>query len=102
MYHFFLFQTLSPVRLNQGSTPEIRTLSPESQQPLEKRDSHCATMDGQPVYAECWPSTDCGSSPASSITSSDTETAKKSARTGKSFDMGDREDSVLAKYAVAS
>lgn len=70
------------------------------QQP-EKCDKR-VTMDGQPVYAESWPSTDCGSSPASSITSSDTETPKKSAQAGKSFEMGDQEDSVLAKYALVS
>ncbi|XP_026227495.1 proline and serine-rich protein 3 [Anabas testudineus] len=92
---------LSPERLNQRSTPQTHTLSSESQLPLERRDNRCATKDGQPVYAESWPSTDCGSSPASSVTSSDTETPKQSTRAGKSkvsFDMEDQEDSVLAKY----
>ncbi|XP_050931812.1 proline and serine-rich protein 3 isoform X2 [Lates calcarifer] len=93
--------TLSPVRLNQRSTPQIHTQSPESQQPSDIRDHHCVATDGQPVFPESWPSTDCGSSPASAATSSDSETPKQSARAGKSTDsseLGVQQDSVLAKY----
>ncbi|XP_074510131.1 proline and serine-rich protein 3 isoform X1 [Sebastes fasciatus] len=88
--------TLSPVRSNQPSSPRLHTHThPESQRPLEQRDQHFAATDGQPVFAESWPSTECGSS------SSDMETPKRSARAGKSTvssELGDEQDSLLAKY----
>ncbi|XP_035862166.1 proline and serine-rich protein 3 [Sander lucioperca] len=93
--------TLSPVRSNQRSSPQLHTLSPESQRQLEPRGQYFAASDGQPVFAESWPSTECGSSPASSTTSSDMETHKQSARAGKSTDtseLGVQQDSVMAKY----
>ncbi|XP_070690746.1 proline and serine-rich protein 3 isoform X2 [Pempheris klunzingeri] len=93
--------TLSPVRSNQRPSPQLHTLSPESQQLFEKHDHLFAAPDGQPVFAESWPSTDCGSSPASATTSSDMEAPKPSARGGKatvSSELEDQQDSVLAKY----
>ncbi|XP_044063603.1 proline and serine-rich protein 3 isoform X2 [Siniperca chuatsi] len=84
--------TLSPARSNQRSSP---------QQLLEKRNHRFAATDGQPVFAESWPSTDCGSSPASTTISSDMETAKESVRAGKSTvssELGVQQDSVLAKF----
>ncbi|KAK2844412.1 hypothetical protein Q5P01_011071 [Channa striata] len=92
---------LSPVRLNQRPTPEIHTLSPESQPTFEIRDHHLAATGGQAVYAESWPFTDCESTLATSKTSSDMETLKQSAKTRKtavSFEPDVQEESVLAKY----
>ncbi|XP_049440562.1 proline and serine-rich protein 3 isoform X1 [Epinephelus fuscoguttatus] len=91
--------TLSPVRLNKRSNSH--TLSPESQQLLEHRDQHFTATDGQPVFTESWPSTDCGSSPISSANSSDMETPKQCAKAGKSTvssERGVQQESVMAKY----
>ncbi|XP_063734897.1 proline and serine-rich protein 3 isoform X2 [Eleginops maclovinus] len=85
--------TLSPVRLNQRSSQQLHSLSPESQRLIEKRDL-------QSAFAESWPSTDFGSSPASS-TSSDMETPKQSARAEKSkvsSESGVQQSSVMANY----
>lgn len=83
--------TLSPVRSSQQS----------SAQQCRKSDHHFSTTDGQPVFEECWPSSDCGSSPSSTTTSPVMETPKQSARPGKSTvssSKGVQQDSVLAKY----
>ncbi|XP_041797871.1 proline and serine-rich protein 3 isoform X2 [Chelmon rostratus] len=93
--------TLSPVRSHQWSSPQLHTLSPESHRLFEKSDCRFAATDVQPVFAESWPSSDCGSSPASTTTSSDTEAPKESVRTGKSAvssELEVQQDSVLAKY----
>ncbi|XP_039972921.1 proline and serine-rich protein 3 isoform X2 [Xiphias gladius] len=93
--------TLSPVRSNQRSSPQMHTLSPESQQPSDTLDNGFAATDGQPVFSESWPSTDCGSPPASAATSSNMGKPKQSARAGKftvSSELGVQQDSVLAKY----
>ncbi|XP_070767470.1 proline and serine-rich protein 3 [Enoplosus armatus] len=93
--------TVSPVHSNQQSTPRLHTMSPKSQRLLEKRDHRCGASDVQPVFAESWPSIDCGSSLASTTTSFDMETPKHSARAGKSTvssELGVQQDSVLAKY----
>ncbi|XP_010787972.1 proline and serine-rich protein 3 isoform X1 [Notothenia coriiceps] len=92
--------TLSPERLNQRSSAQLHSLSPENQRPYDKRDLHFVSTDRQPVFEESWPSTDCGSSLASS-TSSDMETSKQSARAGKSTFSSDfevQQSSVMAKY----
>ncbi|XP_039661371.1 proline and serine-rich protein 3 isoform X2 [Perca fluviatilis] len=92
---------LSPVRSNQRSSPQLHTRSPESQRLVEPRGQYFSASDEQPVFAESWPSTECGSSPASSTTSSDMETHKQSARAGQSTDtseLGVQQDSVMAKY----
>lgn len=97
--HFVLLQTLSPERLNQRSSPQLHSLSPESQRPYKKRDLHFVSTDRQPAFEESWPSTDCGSSPASS-TSSNMETSKQSARAGKSTFSSEfevQQSSVMAK-----
>ncbi|XP_051261526.1 proline and serine-rich protein 3 isoform X2 [Dicentrarchus labrax] len=87
--------TLSPVRSNQRASPQLH--SPESQQRFEKYDA----TDGQLVFEESWPSTDCESSSASTTTSSYMEMPKQSERTGNSTvssELGVQQDSVLAKY----
>ncbi|XP_073342318.1 proline and serine-rich protein 3 isoform X2 [Pagrus major] len=92
---------LSPVRSKQRSSPQLHTLSPESKQPSEKSHRHLTATDEEPVFVESWPSTECGSSPASTSTSSDMEVPKPSARVGKSTvssEPGVQQDSVLAKY----
>ncbi|KAM3873387.1 proline and serine-rich protein 3 [Diretmus argenteus] len=99
--------TLSPVRPNQRASPplQIRSLSSEDQHPLGKPD-HLLTClhphtDGQPSFSESWPSTDRGSSPANTTSSSDMEEAKQSQPAGTSIvssDQRDQQDSVLAKY----
>ncbi|KAI3360930.1 hypothetical protein L3Q82_013131, partial [Scortum barcoo] len=91
---------LSPIRSDQRSSPHLHAPSPESEQ-LERPDRCIAAADGEPVFAESWPSTDCGSLPASTTTLSDMETPKQSARAGKSTvpsELGVQQDSVLAKY----
>ncbi|XP_070822719.1 proline and serine-rich protein 3 isoform X2 [Chaetodon trifascialis] len=91
--------TLSPVRAKQRSNPQLRTLSPESRRPFEKRESCFAATDA--LFVESWPSSDSGSSPASNSASSDTEMPKESVRAGKSAVSSELEvepDSVLAKY----
>ncbi|KAM9353403.1 proline and serine-rich protein 3 [Symphorus nematophorus] len=93
--------TLSPVRSNQRSSPQLHTQSPENQQLFEKPDHRFVTLNGQPVFSESWPSTDCGSSSANTTTSSDMEMPRQSSRAGKSTvssDTADHQDSVLAKY----
>ncbi|XP_031708420.1 proline and serine-rich protein 3 isoform X3 [Anarrhichthys ocellatus] len=94
--------TLSPVRSNPRSSSRLQTLCPETQQLFEQRQQRFAATDGQPVFAESWPSTECGLSPSSATTSSDMETPKpQSARAGKPADSsepGVQQDSVLAKY----
>lgn len=83
----------------------MHTLSPESQQPSDTLDNGFAATDGQPVFSESWPSTDCGSPPASAATSSNMGKPKQSARAGKftvSSELGVQQDSVLAKYALVS
>ncbi|XP_029307148.1 proline and serine-rich protein 3 [Cottoperca gobio] len=93
-------QTLSPVHSNQRSSPQLHTLSPKSQRLFEQRDQLFAATDGQPVFTESWPSTNCGIFPASS-TSSDMETPKQSERAAKSrvsSELAIQQDSVLAKY----
>ncbi|XP_068425218.1 proline and serine-rich protein 3 isoform X2 [Clinocottus analis] len=91
--------TSSPVRPNRRTSSQLHTLCPETQQLSEQ----CfAATDGQPVFAESWPSTEWGSCLSSTTTSSDTETPKpQSARAGQSTyssELGVRQDSVLAKY----
>uniref|UniRef100_UPI0037E7E1A2 proline and serine-rich protein 3 isoform X2 n=1 Tax=Semicossyphus pulcher TaxID=241346 RepID=UPI0037E7E1A2 len=93
--------TLSPVRLNQQSSPQLDSLSPEDQGVFEKHDHCFAATDGKPVYEESWPSTEWGSPPASSTSISDMLTEEQSARAGKSTvssELGVQQDSVLAKY----
>ncbi|XP_054478257.1 proline and serine-rich protein 3 isoform X2 [Anoplopoma fimbria] len=94
--------TLSPVRSNPRSSSQLQTLCPVTQRLFEQRGPCITATDGQPVFAESWPSTECGSSPSSTTTSSDMETLKpQSARPGKSTDsseLGVHQDSVLAKY----
>uniref|UniRef100_A0A3Q1GK08 Proline and serine rich 3 n=1 Tax=Acanthochromis polyacanthus TaxID=80966 RepID=A0A3Q1GK08_9TELE len=83
--------TLSPVRLSQKSSP----------QQCRKSDRRFSTTDGQPVFEECWPSSDCELSPGTTTTSPVMETPKQSARPGKSTvssSQGVQQDSVLAKY----
>uniref|UniRef100_A0A3P8T8G3 Proline and serine rich 3 n=1 Tax=Amphiprion percula TaxID=161767 RepID=A0A3P8T8G3_AMPPE len=83
--------TLSPVRSSQQSSP----------QQCRKSDHRFSTTDGQPVFEECWPSSDCGSSLGSTTTSPVMEAPKQSARPGKSTvssSQGVQQDSVLAKY----
>ncbi|KAG8010159.1 Proline and serine-rich protein 3, partial [Nibea albiflora] len=90
---------LSPVRSNQRSSPQLRSVNPESRR--EKCEHRFADTDGQPVFAESWPSTENGSSPASTSSTSDMDTPKPSGRAGKSTafsEPGDEQDSVLAKY----
>ncbi|XP_023275596.1 proline and serine-rich protein 3 isoform X2 [Seriola lalandi dorsalis] len=90
--------TLSPVHSNPQSSPQLHSLSPENQQPSNRRDPHFAAPDGQHLFSESWPTTDCRSSPA---TSSDMEIPEQSARAGKSTtssELGVQQDSVLAKY----
>nr|XP_046255329.1 proline and serine-rich protein 3 isoform X2 [Scatophagus argus] len=92
--------TLSPACSKERSSPQLHTLSPESHRPFEKHDHCFAVSNEQPVFEESWPSTDSGSS-ASITTSSDMETPKTYARTGKSTvssELGVQQDSVLAKY----
>ncbi|XP_045900139.1 proline and serine-rich protein 3 isoform X1 [Micropterus dolomieu] len=93
---------LSPVHSNQRPSPQLHTpVSPESQQLFEKSDHRLVATDGQPVFAESWPSTDCGSSPASPTSSSGLETPKDSARARQSTvssELEAEQDSVLAKY----
>ncbi|XP_076593859.1 proline and serine-rich protein 3 isoform X2 [Chaetodon auriga] len=93
--------TLSPVRAKQRSSPQLHTQSPESRRLFDKRESCFAAADAQSVFIESWPSSDTGSSPASTSTSSDTEMPKESVRAGKSAVSAQLEveqDSVLAKY----
>ncbi|XP_056300801.1 proline and serine-rich protein 3 isoform X2 [Pseudoliparis swirei] len=87
--------TSSPVHSNPRSSSQLHTLCPETQQRF-------AATDEQPVFAESWPSTECGSCSSSTTTSSDMETPKPQyARAGQSTDsleVGVQQDSVLAKY----
>ncbi|XP_019131144.2 proline and serine-rich protein 3 isoform X2 [Larimichthys crocea] len=78
--------TLSPVRCKQRSSPQLHSVNPESQR--EKCEHRFAATDGQPVFAESWPSTENELSPASTTSTSDMDTPKP----------GDEQDSVLAKY----
>nr|XP_020475750.1 proline and serine-rich protein 3 isoform X2 [Monopterus albus] len=87
---------LSPVRSHQRPSPKVQPLTAEGHQLFEKREQCFAATDGQPVYAESWPSTDSGSSPSGTATSSDMETPKQSVRAREY--TGDQQDSVLAKY----
>lgn len=92
---------LSPACSNHQSGPELHSLSPKSHQLFERRDHRFSATDGQPVFAECWVSTGCRSSPANTTTSSDMETFKQPARAEKakvSSELGVQQDSVLAKY----
>ncbi|XP_044214986.1 proline and serine-rich protein 3 [Thunnus albacares] len=86
--------TLSPVCSNQHDSPKVHT--------FEKPHCHLDATDGQPTFAESWPSTDSRSSPTSTtVASSGIETAKQSTRAGKSTvssELGVQQDSVLAKY----
>ncbi|TNN68310.1 Proline and serine-rich protein 3 [Liparis tanakae] len=87
--------TSSPVNSNPRSSSQSHTLCPETQQRV-------AATDEQPVFAESWPSTECGSCSSRTTTSSDMETPKPQyARAGQStdsLDVGVQQDSVLAKY----
>ena len=100
-----LLQALSPVRLTRRSSPQIHTPNPATQQLSDKYNHRLAAEDGQPVFSESWPSTDCGSSPASTAAPSDMERLKHTARAGTSkvsSELGVQQDSVLAKYALVS
>lgn len=84
------------MRLNRRSTPNEP--KPKGKQSSETHESHDATMDAQPDYAEVWPS-----SPGNSVTSSDLEIPKQPATAAKSsvsFELGGQEDSVMAKYVL--
>ncbi|XP_072250608.1 proline and serine-rich protein 3 isoform X2 [Leuresthes tenuis] len=84
--------TLSPTRSCQKSSAQLHSLSEESRQPYKKYDRHFSAADGQPVFKEIWPSTDCESSP-------EMEKNKKSTRSETlTVSPGVQEDSVLAKY----
>ncbi|XP_069552345.1 proline and serine-rich protein 3 [Brachyistius frenatus] len=93
--------TLSPVRSKRRSSSQLHTPNPESQQLDKKHDLSFNAIDGQPVFAESWPSTECGFSPGSNTASSDVEAPKGPARSERSTVSSAREvqqDSVLAKY----
>lgn len=78
--------TLSPVRLHQRSNHPRRSLNRESQQLIENCDF--PARDGQHLFTEIWPSTECESSPDRNVHFPATLPDKLSAK----------EDSVLAKY----
>ncbi|XP_040899751.1 proline and serine-rich protein 3 isoform X2 [Toxotes jaculatrix] len=99
-YHPSCNQALSKTKKKTTLSP-VRSKRPERQQLSDKRDHHFAAANVQPDFSESWPSTDCGSPPASTATSSDMETPKQSSRAGKasvSFELGVQQDSVMAKY----
>ncbi|KAM8734662.1 proline and serine-rich protein 3 isoform 2-T3 [Acanthopagrus schlegelii] len=92
---------LSPERSKQRSSPQLHTLSLGSKRLSEKSHRRLTATDEESVFAESWPSTECGSSPASTSTSSDMEVPKPSATVGKSTvstEQGVQQDSVLAQY----
>ncbi|XP_030013018.1 proline and serine-rich protein 3 [Sphaeramia orbicularis] len=84
--------TLSPVRSNRDN-PKSHRVSPKSQRQVKRQDGHCDTTDGEPVFSEIWPSTECGSSPISNTASSDME-----ANIRRHSEVDVQPDSVLAKY----
>ncbi|KAF7657241.1 hypothetical protein LDENG_00029910 [Lucifuga dentata] len=94
--------TLSPVRLNQRASPQLRAQSPDNQH-LPVKSDHLLTSrhpNVEPRFSESWPFTDCESSSASTA-SSDMEALKLSAPNGESMfssNQRDQRDSVLAKY----
>ncbi|XP_047215354.1 proline and serine-rich protein 3 isoform X1 [Girardinichthys multiradiatus] len=89
--------TLSPVRLHQSSKHPPRSLNRESQQLCENLDFPAS--DGQHVFAEFWPSTECGSSSDSNTDFHEMLPDKLSVRLETStVPSGVKEDSVLAKY----
>ncbi|XP_020493051.1 proline and serine-rich protein 3 isoform X1 [Labrus bergylta] len=93
--------TFSPERFSKRSSAQFNTLRPEDQGLTEKQDSCFTATEGHPVFEESWPSSDCGSSPASILTSSNMVSPKQSARAGKhstSLEPGVQQDSVLSKY----
>ncbi|XP_008430625.1 proline and serine-rich protein 3 [Poecilia reticulata] len=85
--------TLSPVRLHQTSNSPPRSLNRESQQLYENHDFPAS--DGQHVFTEIWPSTECGSSADVPEMLPDKLSTKLETSTVPS---GVKEDSVLAKY----
>ncbi|XP_019948272.2 proline and serine-rich protein 3 isoform X1 [Paralichthys olivaceus] len=93
--------TLSPVRLTRLSSLQIHAPSQVNQKTSDKYNHRLGGEDRQPVFSESWPSTDCGSSPASTAAPSDMETLKHTARAGTSkvsSELGVQQESVLAKY----
>ncbi|XP_034553468.1 proline and serine-rich protein 3 isoform X2 [Notolabrus celidotus] len=92
----------SPVRINQRSSPQLHIQrSPEEQVLFMKPDHSFAATDAHPVFKESWPSSECGSSPASTSTLSDMVTPGQSVRAQKhtaSSEPGGQQDSVLSKY----
>ncbi|XP_068180747.1 proline and serine-rich protein 3 isoform X2 [Antennarius striatus] len=93
--------TLSPVRLKQQSCPKSLTASHKSQQLTEKQHNQIASADGEPGFTESWPSTESGSSPASTTNSCDMSTNKQASRAGKptaSSEFEVQQSSLLSKY----
>ncbi|XP_059194507.1 proline and serine-rich protein 3 [Centropristis striata] len=93
--------SLSPVRSNQRSSLQSHTQSPERQKLFRQSGQHFSASDGQPVFTESWPSTECGSSPPSSTSLSDMETPKQCVKAGRSTvssELSAQQDSVMAKY----
>ncbi|XP_043973396.1 proline and serine-rich protein 3 isoform X2 [Gambusia affinis] len=89
--------TLSPVRLHQTSNSPPRSLNRESEQLNENHDFPAS--DGQHVFTEIWPSTECGSSPEGNADIPEMLPDKLSTKLETStVPSGVKEDSVLAKY----
>ncbi|XP_054903953.1 proline and serine-rich protein 3 [Poeciliopsis prolifica] len=89
--------TISPVRLHQTSNSPSRSPNRESQQLYENHDFPAS--DGQHVFTEIWPSTECGSSPDGNADVPEMLPDKLSAKLETStVPSGVKEDSVLAKY----
>ncbi|XP_014885357.1 proline and serine-rich protein 3 [Poecilia latipinna] len=89
--------TLSPVRLHQTSNSPPHSLNRESQQLYENHDFPAS--DGQHVFTEIWPSTECGSSPEGHADVPEMLPDKLSTKLETStVPSRVKEDSVLAKY----
>ncbi|XP_027868641.1 proline and serine-rich protein 3 [Xiphophorus couchianus] len=88
--------TLSPVRLHQTSNSPPRSLSRESQQLYEIHDF--PSSDGQHVFTEIWPSTECGSSPEGNADIPEMLPQLSTKLETSTVPSGVKEDSVLAKY----
>lgn len=95
------------MRLNQPASPpsQIHSLGPEDLCFIDKANHlvtcHRPNTDGQPSFSESWPSTDLGSSPPNTRSSSNMEAPRESGPAGKSSvssDQGYQQDSVLSKY----
>ncbi|KAM3614181.1 uncharacterized protein V6R79_011135 [Siganus canaliculatus] len=95
--------SLSPVKSKKQSHVAFHPLDSLSKQLTghDRHDQSLASIDGQPIFTEIWPSTGYGPSPTHSKISSAMKPAQQSAKAAQSTVSSEPEihqDSVLAKY----